>query len=107
MPFDLEHEIQLTEMERQAGFDALVQTVNIMAGRVDAIFNRVAQMQDDIHILIARTTPTSNCVFCASGENIDTIQLDAIATPMPFVLLYRLYRLLRLDSFLLHLPLGL
>ncbi|XGW06926.1 hypothetical protein V3C99_016886 [Haemonchus contortus] len=85
------------EMERQADFDALVQTVNIMAGRVEAIFNRVAQMQDDIHILLARTTATSNCVFCATGGmSTDTIQLDAIATPMPFVLLYRLCRQLRL-----------
>lgn len=42
MADDIDHEIQMMQLEHHEGIDALVQTVSIMSGRLDFILRSVS-----------------------------------------------------------------
>ncbi|VDL85044.1 unnamed protein product [Nippostrongylus brasiliensis] len=63
MSYDIDHEIRLMELEHQANLYSIAQTLNIMSGRLGSIFNKVAQMQDDVRTILERTTPSSNYMY--------------------------------------------
>ncbi|KAK5976305.1 hypothetical protein GCK32_022882 [Trichostrongylus colubriformis] len=68
---DLEQELQLFELERQAAMDAISNTLQGITNRLDTLFAVVAEMRDEVHTLLERTTPKSTCVFCTLAENVD------------------------------------
>lgn len=71
MEDDIERELRNMETERQASLEALTRTVAIISGRVDSALSKISQIQDDVSVLLERSTPKSNCVFCTAGENVD------------------------------------
>lgn len=68
---DIDRELLRMESERQASLEALTNTVAFISNRLESLFGKVGQIQEDIAVLLERTTPRSNCVFCPLGENID------------------------------------
>ncbi|VDL71983.1 unnamed protein product [Nippostrongylus brasiliensis] len=71
MDDDIERELRNMESERLASVEAISRTVAIISGRVDSVLTKVSQIQDDIRVLLERSTPRSNCAFCSSEDNVD------------------------------------
>ncbi|KAK6029223.1 hypothetical protein OSTOST_04667 [Ostertagia ostertagi] len=71
MADDIDRDIQLMELEYRASMESLTETVCRISNRLEAVLSKVSQIQDDIHVLMERTAPTSNCAFCPVGENLD------------------------------------
>ncbi|VDL67749.1 unnamed protein product, partial [Nippostrongylus brasiliensis] len=82
MEDDINRELRRMEAERQASLDSLVNSVAILSNRLESVLSKVSQIQDDVAVLLERSTPKSSCVFCLFDENVEFItQPDAIDSP--------------------------
>ncbi|VDL84963.1 unnamed protein product [Nippostrongylus brasiliensis] len=71
MTDDIGREIELMQFERLIQNDAVGQTLQNIVSRLDSLFNLVAEMKNDVRILMDRPTPKSSCVFFSFTGNVD------------------------------------
>ncbi|VDL73158.1 unnamed protein product [Nippostrongylus brasiliensis] len=71
MEDDIDRELRRMDAERQASLESFVKSVAILSNRLESVLSKVSQIQDDVAVLLERSTPKSSCVFCLFDENVD------------------------------------
>ncbi|VDP17593.1 unnamed protein product [Heligmosomoides polygyrus] len=54
---DIDRELRVMETERQASLEAITRTFAIISGRVGSALTKISQIQDDVSVLLERSTP--------------------------------------------------